>query len=360
MAQNKAHEESLNSLAKILKLTEGTGADVNKNIPAIEVQGYTKKFKKFVASKDVSFNVGHGVIHGFIGPNGSGKTTTIKAMIGAYLPSKGKLLINGHKAGTTKANRLIGYIPERASFPKHLNTIQYLTAMGELSGLKSKEAKKRGEQILTALGLTAHKNRKPIGFSSGMQKKILLAQSLLTDPKILILDEPAANLDPTARKELFDQLILLRNEGKTILISSHILSELERLIDEATFIYYGEVIFSGDIKAFNKDRSDVFLKSTDNPKLVTFLRKHKYKVAGDLKTEIQIEHLTRAKVEELFKLLPKSGVNILSFRSNDLQSVYDKLVQKSEKEARGKQEVAGEKAIAMKTNSSSSMKVKKK
>ena len=357
---NKTQEVNINSLEQILKLTEGTGSELNTNIPAVEVQSYTKKFRKFVASKDVSFNVGHGVIHGFIGPNGSGKTTTIKAMIGAYIPSKGKILINGHKAGTTKANRLIGYIPERASFPKHLNTIQYLTAMGELSGLKGKEAKKRAEKILTALGLTAHKNRKPIGFSSGMQKKILLAQSLLTDPKILILDEPAANLDPTARKELFDQLILLRNQGKTIIISSHILSELERLIDEATFIYYGEVIFSGDIKAFNKDRSDVFIKSVDNPKLVTFLRKHNYTVKGDLKTEIHIEYLTRNKVEELFKLLGQSDVKILSFRSNDLQSVYDKLVQKSEQEARGKQEVDGEKAIAMKTNSSSSMKVRKK
>ena len=352
---NKTQEVNINLLVQILKLTEGTRSELNTNIPAVEVQSYTKKFRKFVASKDVSFNVGHGVIHGFIGPNGSGKTTSIKAMIGAYLPSKGKMLINGYKAGTTKANRLIGYIPERASFPKHLNTIQYLTAMGELSGLKNKEAHKRGEEILKALGLYSHRGRKPISFSSGMQKKILLAQSLLTDPKILILDEPAANLDPTARKELFDQLIWLRNEGKTILISSHILSELERLIDEATFIYYGEVIFSGNIKAFNKDRSDVFIKSTDNPELAKFLKKQGYKVEGDMKTEIQIHQITRKKVEELFKTLPKSKINILSFRSNDLQSVYDKLVEKSEKESRGKQEVDGKKAIAMKTNSTAQM-----
>ncbi|MEM6829181.1 MAG: ABC transporter ATP-binding protein [Bacteroidota bacterium] len=149
---------------------------------------------------------------------------------------------NGYKAGSVKANKLIGYIPERASFPKHLNTINYLKAMGELSGLKPKVAFKRANDILEALKMEKQAKRKPIHFSSGMQKKILLAQALLTDPKILILDEPASNLDPTTRKELFDQLIFLRDQGKTILISSHILSELERIIDEATFVYYGEVV----------------------------------------------------------------------------------------------------------------------
>ena len=255
---------SKKALETIATLTESEGKELDQNIPSIEVIKYYKKFKSFVAAKDVDFSVGHGVIHGFIGPNGSGKTTIIKAMIGAYIPNKGKILINGHKAGTAKANELIGYIPERASFPKHLNSVDYLTAMGELSGIKHKESKKRANEVLEALGMQDHAKRKPKSFSSGMQKKILLAQSLLTNPKILILDEPAANLDPTARKELFDQLIELRNQGKTILISSHILAELERLINEVTFIYYGEVIYSGPTKDLTKGKSDVFIKTLDN------------------------------------------------------------------------------------------------
>lgn len=336
-----------NALKEILKIIKGVGAEVNKNIPAIVVDNYSKKFRKFIAAKDVSFEVGHGVIHGFIGPNGSGKTTTIKAIMGAYVPSNGSIKINGNAAGHSSANRLIGYIPERASFPKHLNTIQYLKAMGELSGLTAKDAHGRAEKILVALGLEAHKKRKPISFSSGMQKKILLAQSLLTNPKILILDEPAANLDPTARKELFDQLLLLRNQGKTILISSHILSELERIIDEVTFIYYGEVIYSGGVEAFNNDETDVFIKSEDNVKLKKFLVENKFNVVGDVKSELLIEHIKPETNEKIFKLLTKSGIKILSYRSNDLQSVYDKLISKSEKERRGKQEVDGNKAIAM-------------
>ena len=138
--------------------------------PAISLSRYTKVFKKFVATKDVTFNVGHGVIHGFIGPNGSGKTTTIKAIIGAYISKKGQVSINGHPAGSREGNSLIGYIPERASFPKHLNCINYLTIMGQLSGLKKRYVRKRAIEIIKELGLEKYSYRKPITFSSGLQK----------------------------------------------------------------------------------------------------------------------------------------------------------------------------------------------
>lgn len=349
-----ASAENRNALSKILELNAGIGRELDKNKPTIEVNGYTKKFGKFVAAENVTFNVGHGVIHGFIGPNGSGKTTTIKAMIGAYIPSAGRIFINGFKAGTTNANQLIGYIPERASFPSHLNTVQYLVAMGQLSGLKSKEAKVRAIETLKALGLEKHAKRQPTKFSSGMQKKILLAQSLMTNPKILILDEPAANLDPTARKELFDQLILLRDQGKTILISSHILAELERLIDEVTFVYYGDVIFSGRTDSFNNQVADVFIKSSDNEGLAKFLINKGYKVKGDIKTEIIIPKLPRKDANELFAVLSKSTFTIISFRSNDLQSVYDKLIDEAVEAKRGRQMLDGEKVVAMKENTSNS------
>lgn len=346
LSDYKTKEETVNSLNQILELTSSgnIGRELDTTIPSIEVKGYTKKFKKFVAAEDVSFGVGHGVIHGFIGPNGSGKTTTIKAMIGAYIPTKGKIFINGHKAGSVAANSLIGYIPERASFPAHLNTLGYLVAMGQLSGLKAKDAKHKAIKILESLGLSQHAGRQPIKFSSGMQKKILLAQSLMTNPKILILDEPAANLDPTARKELFDQLIFLREQGKTILISSHILSELERIIDEVTFVYYGEVIYSGKTDEFNEKDSDIYIKSTDNVNLVKWLIANKYKVAGDVKTEIIIHNVPRTEANKLFLELAKAKFTIMSFRSNDLQSVYDKLIEKAVMEKKGRQSINGVKA----------------
>lgn len=340
------------SFKDVVELTRTGKNKLNMDVPSIEMIGYTKQFGKFTAVKNASFSVGHGVIHGFIGPNGSGKTTCIKALIGAYLATSGDIHINGLEAGTEDANRLIGYIPERASFPKYLNTLEYLTAMGELSGIGSKEAKSKSLAILKMLGLEMHAKRNPTFFSSGMQKKILLAQSLLTDPSILILDEPAANLDPTARKELFDQLIELRNEGKTILISSHILSELERIVDEVTFVYYGEIIFSGNTDVFTNGKSDVYIKSDNNKLLVEKLKTLGYKPTGDIATEIEVQELERKEANELFEKLGKlKEISILSFRSNDLQSVYDKLVYEAEIKNRGLQELDGVKGIAMKKTS---------
>jgi len=347
---NKEEDIQLLNVSALQKISEeiaGTGEKINPKYPAIEVKGYTKRFRKFLATKDVTFTVGHGVIHGFIGPNGSGKTTTIKAMIGAYIANEGSILINGNKAGTISANKLIGYIPERASFPSYLNTMQYLTNMGELSGLKKKVAKERSAMILKALGLEDHAKRKPASFSSGMQKKILLAQSLLNDPKILILDEPAANLDPTARKELFDQLIMLRDQGKTIIISSHILSELERLIDEVTFLFYGEVISTGPTKAFNKHLSSVFIRAQDNEKLIKFLKSKKYEVKVQNRAEVEVPNVTRKIADKILKEVLESNIKLISYRSNDLQSVYDNLVKEAKDKQRGNQMVGKKKSIAM-------------
>ena len=315
---------------------------INYQLPAITLQNYTKKFRKFVATKNVSFTVGHGVIHGFIGPNGSGKTTTIKALIGAYISEKGQISINGHPAGSQNANGLIGYIPERASFPKHLNCIDYLSIMAQLSGLMPKEARPKAKIILKELGLEEHAKRKPITFSSGMQKKILLAQALITNPDILILDEPAANLDPTARKELFDELIKLRQQGKTILLSSHILAELERLIDEVTFIYKGKVVFSGKVAKIENENSDVYIKTSDNKAISDFIKKQysKYQITGDLKTEIIVKNLNAAQAKELFSYITTyPDISIKSLRANDLQSIYDKLIVQAELDIRKTEQI---------------------
>ena len=174
-----------------------------------------------------------------------------------------------------------------------------------------------------------------------MQKKILLAQSLLTNPSILILDEPAANLDPTTRKELFDQLIMLRNQGKTIIISSHILAELERLIDEATFIYYGEVVRSGKVSDFKEEKSEVFFKTEDNNKAVHVLTQNGYKVQGDIMNELFIEELSLDESQKIYDMIKAEGINVLSFRTNDLQSLYDKLSKEAFENNSGKQTLSG-------------------
>jgi ABC-2 type transport system ATP-binding protein len=322
---------------------------VDKTIPIIDVENYTKTFGKFTSNKDVTFKVGHGVIHGFIGPNGSGKTTTMKTLIGAYTLESGKMLVNGYKPGTKEANSIIGYIPERSSFPSHLNCIDYLVSMGILSGLSKKESKSKATDILTNLGMQDFAKRKPGKFSSGMQKKILLAQSLMSDPSLLILDEPSANLDPTARKDLQEELIRLRDQGKSIFISTHILSELERIVDEVTFLYYGQVLYTGKVDSINTKNKGIFIKTENNKLCIEHLCKIGYTVLGDVKGEFFVKTTSQSENMIINKIISNDlNVNIISFRANDLQTVYDELITDAMKNNKGNQVINNKKVKPMK------------
>ena len=149
----------------------------------------------------------------------------------------------------------------------------------------------------------------------------------------MILDEPAANLDPTARMELFNELIHLRKQGKTILISSHILAELERIIDEVTFIYGGKIIFSGCVSDINIGLINAFIKTTDNKIVKKFIKEKypQYKIAGDTKTELVIKNIPEQTVNKVFKqILNMKNITVKSLRANDLQSIYDRLVMEAE------------------------------
>ncbi|XP_023226543.1 uncharacterized protein LOC111627206 [Centruroides sculpturatus] len=242
---------------------------------AIQIENLTKRFKKFEAVKKVNITVSPGAIHGFIGPNGAGKTTTIKCLISAMLPTEGKLLIQGLKADRIEAKKLVGYIPESARFPKRISAQDYLYSMALVSGLKKREARKIAQETLQNLGLWEFRRRDPNSYSSGMKKKVLLAQSLLNNPSVLILDEPAANLDPTARSELFEDLKKLAQQGKSIFISSHVLAELQQLINEVTILNRGQVVYSS--KLSDQPTNNYLISSDNQSKLLTLLRKHKVK-----------------------------------------------------------------------------------
>ena len=211
----------------------------------LEIQNYTKKFKEKVAVDNLSFSVSKGEFHGFIGENGAGKTTTIKAIISAYKKFDGKISIFGIDSRKEDARRKVGYIPEYAKFPKSYTTLNYLVTMGTLSGMKTSKAKMRAEEIMETLGISNLAKKYPANFSSGQKKKVLLGQAIMHDPDILIMDEPAANLDPRARLEFFAILKKMQKEGKAIFISSHILAELDKYIDSVTIISQGKLIFSG-------------------------------------------------------------------------------------------------------------------
>lgn len=230
------------------------GIDLSKKPlpnPVVTIKNFTKHYKGRAqpAVEDINFNIYPGHFHAFIGANGAGKTTTIKSIIGAYskYTMKGDITINGLKNDTPKAKQLIGYIPENAVFPKKMKSQEYLTLMAMLAGFKHHDAKQLADQLLVKLGMTTFANKCPATFSSGQKKKMLLAQALIRNPSILIMDEPAANLDPLARDDLFATLLNLQKEGKAIFLSSHILDEVSKFATFVTILDGGKVVFDGPV-----------------------------------------------------------------------------------------------------------------
>lgn len=207
------------------------------------------------ALKDLSIDVGAGEIYGYLGPNGSGKTTTIKMLLGLIFPTKGEIEILGTKDITSRRVRMnIGYLPEGAYYPDFLRGEEILKYYGQLYGLSGKDLSKRIDAVIELVGMTHARNRLLRGYSKGMRQRIGLAQALISDPQILILDEPTTGLDPIARKEIRDILAHLRDEGKTLMISSHELLEVELISNRVSILYQGEMKVHGTISELLTDR----------------------------------------------------------------------------------------------------------
>lgn len=229
---------------------------LNKNllkecIPIVEIRNLTKKYKgrNEPAINNVSFDICKGHFHAFIGANGAGKTTTIKSIISAYSKSKyqGNVKIANFDNNSVEAKLFLGYIPEEAKFPKKMTTRNYLIKMAMLSGKSHNDAKKIADNILQETKLISVANKCPNTFSSGQKKKVLLAQALINTPEVLIMDEPAANLDPLARDDLFENLVKLQERGTAIFLSSHILDEVAKYATYVTILDGGQIVFNGPI-----------------------------------------------------------------------------------------------------------------
>lgn len=207
------------------------------------------------ALKDMDLLINRGEIFAYLGPNGSGKTTTIKMLLGLLFPTSGVIrLLGNEKIGALDIKRKIGYLPEGAYYPEFLRGEEILRFYGQLYGLSGKDLEMRIDRVLEAVSMTFARNRLLRGYSKGMRQRIGLAQALLNDPEILILDEPTTGLDPLARKEMRDILAGLRDEGKTLMISSHELQEVELISNRVGIIYKGEMQVIGTLDDLLTDR----------------------------------------------------------------------------------------------------------
>ncbi|MBW2585531.1 MAG: ABC transporter ATP-binding protein [Deltaproteobacteria bacterium] len=219
----------------------------------LEVEGLRKVFhigffrKRVEAVNGTSFKVKRGEIFGLLGPNGAGKTTTIKAILRLIFPTEGEIRIFGRSADDREAAKRVGYMPENPYVYQYLKPLEFLDLCGRLVGIPKTDRRARSEEMIDKVGLRDAMDR-PIGkFSKGMMQRIGLAQALLHDPELLVLDEPMSGLDPIGRKEVRDLLVEQRNRGKTLLFTSHILSDVELLCDRVVIMQQGEITSEGQV-----------------------------------------------------------------------------------------------------------------
>jgi ABC-2 type transport system ATP-binding protein len=220
----------------------------------VAVRGLTKIFKDFWgrpkarAVDNVDFEVRRGEVFGLLGPNGSGKSTTVKMLLGLLYPTKGHIEVFGRSPRHVATKARIGYLPEESYLYRYLNSQETLDFFGNLFDLPAKERQQRAEQLIEMVGLTQTRRRSVGEFSKGMQRRIGLAQALINDPDLVILDEPTAGLDPIGCREVKDLILALARRGKTVILSSHLLSDVEDVCDRVVIYYGGKIQALGPLK----------------------------------------------------------------------------------------------------------------
>jgi ABC-2 type transport system ATP-binding protein len=197
--------------------------------------------KKVEAVKEASFDVRRGEVFGYLGPNGSGKTTTLKMLMGLVFPTRGRAEILGRPVPNREAKRHLGYLPESPYFYEYLTSEEFLDLVGALCDVPRAERRVRAARLITRVGLDHARGRPLRKFSKGMLQRIGIAQALMGEPELVVLDEPMTGLDPIGRKEIRDLMLELKREGRTVLYSTHILPDVEMTCDRVAMIFAGRI-----------------------------------------------------------------------------------------------------------------------
>lgn len=225
------------------------------NDSAVHTEHLTKTYTDFwgrpkvKALDDLSLTIHRGEVFGLLGPNGSGKSTTIKLLLGLIFPTRGSATILGEKAGSTTINERIGFLPEESYLYKFLNGEETLKFYGRLFKIPSKDLKRRVPELLDIVGLDQKsRKRKLREYSKGMARRIGLAQALINNPDLILLDEPTTGLDPIGTREMKDLILSLKNQGKTVLLCSHLLADVQDVCDRITILFRGKMMELGYVR----------------------------------------------------------------------------------------------------------------
>ncbi len=221
---------------------------------AIVVEDLKKVFKAnwpgrppITALSGLSFTVNQGEIFGFVGPNGAGKTTTMKILLGLMSPTSGRVEVLGMTAGAVNVRQQIGFLPESPYFYDYLTAEEFLRFYGRLAGMAERELSRQVAQMIELVGLAEARSRQLRKFSKGMLQRVGLAQALIHNPRLVILDEPMSGLDPVGRKQLRDLILSLRDQGKTVFFSTHIIPDVEMICDRVAIVLQGKLLALGRV-----------------------------------------------------------------------------------------------------------------
>ena len=237
--------------------------------PAVKIRRLSKVYKDFWgrdkvrALDDLSLEIKRGEVFGLLGPNGSGKSTTIKLMLGLIFPTTGSATILGHAAGSTAINERIGFLPEESYLYRFLTGEETLYFYGRLFKIPGRELRKRVPLLLDTVGLnTKDRKRKLREYSKGMARRIGLAQALINNPDLILLDEPTTGLDPIGTREMKDLIVSLKNQGKTILLCSHLLADVQDVCDRITILFRGKMQTLGHVRELLQVRDITQVQAT--------------------------------------------------------------------------------------------------
>ncbi|HEX4150367.1 MAG TPA: ABC transporter ATP-binding protein [Pirellulales bacterium] len=228
--------------------------------PVVETRNLTKIYRDFwgrqkvLALKALDLTVRRGEIFGLLGPNGSGKTTTIKLLLGLLFPTEGEAYVLGRQASDVRKNQWIGYLPEETYLYRFLNAEETLDFYGRLFDMPAKVRRQRAAELIDLVGLDWAKRRPVKEYSKGMTRRIGLAQALINDPELVVLDEPTTGLDPQGCRDMKDLILNLRNQGKTIVMCSHQLPDVQDVCDRIAILHHGELKELGRVDSLIKMR----------------------------------------------------------------------------------------------------------
>lgn len=298
------------------------------------------KDRKRVALENLNLTVEEGQIFGLLGPNGAGKTTTIKILMGLHFPTAGTAKIMGRPLGDLAVKSQIGFLPENPFFYDYLTGQEFLEFYGQLYGMDRARRRRRIPELLEQVGLRDAGNVPLRGYSKGMLQRVGLAQALLNDPKLVILDEPQSGLDPFGRKEVRDLILRLKDDGKTVMFSSHILGDAEMICDRVGILHQGKLIADGHLSDLLSTRVIAYEMEMSSPtaELLTSVRNSAQRVIEQGESYLAVFEKEDQARETLGRLAAGQGT-LLSYtpRRETLEGYFIREIEGKRAEAASKE-----------------------